>query len=145
MAELVPGDIVAVEAGDVVPADGRLISAAALEIDESALTGESTPAAKSIDPVGRADVPLGDRTCMAFMNTAVTRGAGQLLVTTTWRTCARAFSAVPASIAISPDVVGALPWRIVSEFRVGSGVQLVPSVGAVPGWIAFPCESTSCA
>src|SRR5207237_6693132 len=79
VADLVPGDIVAVEAGDVVPADGRLISAAALEIDESALTGESTPAAKSIDPVGRADIPLGDRTCMPFLNTAVTRGAGQLL------------------------------------------------------------------
>src|SRR5437773_6411070 len=83
VAELVPGDIVAVEAGDVVPADGRLISAAALEIDESALTGESTPAAKSIDPVGRVDIPLGDQTCMAFMNTAVTRGAGQMLVITT--------------------------------------------------------------
>ena len=81
--DLVPGDIVSVEAGDVIPADGRLISAASLEIDESALTGESTPAAKSIDPVDKADAPLGDRTCMAYMNTAVTRGTGQVLVTTT--------------------------------------------------------------
>ncbi|HET9781790.1 MAG TPA: HAD-IC family P-type ATPase [Candidatus Dormibacteraeota bacterium] len=82
-ADLVPGDLVAVEAGDVIPADGRLVMAASLEIDESALTGESTPSAKSTDPVANADAPLGDRTCMAYMNTAVTRGSGQVLVTTT--------------------------------------------------------------
>jgi Ca2+-transporting ATPase len=82
-ADLVPGDLVAVEAGDVIPADGRLVTAAALEIDESALTGESTPSAKSTSPVANADAPLGDRTCMAYMNTAVTRGSGQVLVTTT--------------------------------------------------------------
>ncbi|HET7338700.1 MAG TPA: HAD-IC family P-type ATPase, partial [Candidatus Dormibacteraeota bacterium] len=81
-ADLVPGDLVAVEAGDVIPADGRLVTAASLEIDESALTGESTPSAKSIEPVAKADAPLGDRTCMAYMNTAVTRGSGQVLVTT---------------------------------------------------------------
>jgi Ca2+-transporting ATPase len=82
-ADLVPGDIVSVEAGDVIPADGRLIVAASLEIDESALTGESTPAAKSIQTVDKADAPLGDRTDMAYMNTSVTRGSGQVLVTTT--------------------------------------------------------------
>jgi Ca2+-transporting ATPase len=81
--DLVPGDIVAVEAGDVIPADGRLISSASLEIDESALTGESTPVPKTTAPIAQADAPLGDRTCMAYMNTAVTRGSGQVLVTTT--------------------------------------------------------------
>jgi Ca2+-transporting ATPase len=58
--ELVPGDVVAFEAGDVITADGRLIKAATVEIDEAALTGESLPVAKQVDPVA-ADAPLGDR------------------------------------------------------------------------------------
>ena len=81
--ELVPGDIVAVEAGDRVPADGRIISAATLEIDESALTGESLPVSKDTGAVAAVDTPLGDRTDMAYMNTNVTRGSGELLVTGT--------------------------------------------------------------
>ena len=75
MEELVPGDIVNIEAGDLVPADGRIIRAATLEIDESALTGESAPVPKQVDAVA-ADAALGDRVDMAFMNTQVTRGAG---------------------------------------------------------------------
>jgi P-type Ca2+ transporter type 2C len=81
--ELVPGDVVSIEAGDVVPADGRLLSAATLEIAESALTGESLPVSKSIESVESADTPLGDRTDMVYMNTNVTRGAGSLVVTST--------------------------------------------------------------
>src|SRR6478752_2668873 len=82
MEELVPGDIVNIEAGDLVPADGRILRAATLEIDESALTGESAPVPKSIDAVA-ADAALGDRIDMAFMNTQVTRGAATFLVTST--------------------------------------------------------------
>jgi Ca2+-transporting ATPase len=81
--QLVPGDIVSIEAGDIVPADGRLLQAATLEIAESALTGESVPVSKGVDAVDGEDVPLGDRTDMVFMNTNVTRGAGQFVVTTT--------------------------------------------------------------
>ncbi len=81
--ELVPGDIVLVEAGDRIPADGRIIKAATLEIDESALTGESAPVPKEVDPVPAVDTPLGDRVDMAFMNTSATRGAGEILVTDT--------------------------------------------------------------
>jgi Ca2+-transporting ATPase len=81
--ELVPGDVVQMEAGDVVPADGRLLRAATLEIDESALTGESLPVAKDVAAVAAADTALGDRSDMAYMNTNVTRGAGELLVTAT--------------------------------------------------------------
>ena len=81
--QLVPGDIVAVEAGDVVPADGRLLQAATLEADESALTGESLPAAKGTEPVAGAGAPLGDRTDMVYMNTNVTRGAGEFVITAT--------------------------------------------------------------
>jgi Ca2+-transporting ATPase len=81
--QLVPGDMVAIEAGDVVPADGRLVKAATLEVDESALTGESMPVSKGVETVTQADAPLGDRTDMVYMNTNVTRGAGELVVTTT--------------------------------------------------------------
>ena len=81
--ELVPGDVVLVEAGNRVPADGRVVLAATLEIEEAALTGESLPVGKSTDPVPGDDVPLGDRTCMAYMNTSVTRGRGELIVTAT--------------------------------------------------------------
>ena len=76
---LVPGDVVLFEAGDRVPADGRLFAAHALEIDESTLTGESTAVAKSIEPVD-ADTGVADRRGSAFTNTTVTRGRGELLV-----------------------------------------------------------------
>ena len=82
MDQLVPGDIVNIEAGDLVPADARILTAATLEIDESALTGESVPTPKQVDGVA-ADAALGDRVDMAFMNCQVTRGAGTILVTTT--------------------------------------------------------------
>lgn len=80
--DLVVGDIVLLSAGDQVPADGRIIMASALQIDESALTGESVPAAKGAAalPGGRALAP-GEQSCMAFMNTPVTHGSGLLVVT----------------------------------------------------------------
>jgi Ca2+-transporting ATPase len=81
--QLVPGDVVAVEAGDVIPADGRLLAAATLEVAESALTGESLPVAKDPTAVAAPDAPLGDRTDMVYMNTNVTRGTGELVVTAT--------------------------------------------------------------
>jgi Ca2+-transporting ATPase len=81
--ELVPGDIVLIEAGNRVPADGRIFVAATLEIEEAALTGESTPTPKSIDAIDIAEVGIGDRLCMAFMNTSVTRGRGEMIVTGT--------------------------------------------------------------
>ena len=80
MEEVVAGDIIAIEAGDIVPADGRILTAATLEIDESALTGESSPVPKQTAAVA-ADAGLGDRVDMAFMNTQVTRGAGTLVAT----------------------------------------------------------------
>jgi len=81
--DLVPGDVVAIEAGDLVPADGRLLRTATLEIAESALTGESLPVAKGTAAVEAADTPLGDRIGMVYMNTNVTRGAGEFVVTAT--------------------------------------------------------------
>ena len=81
--QLVPGDIVLIEAGDRVPADGRLYMAANLEIEEAALTGESTPSVKTIESVADREAPLGDRTNMAYMNTVVTRGRGEVVITAT--------------------------------------------------------------
>src|SRR3954471_4707307 len=81
--ELVPGDLVAIEAGDVVPADGRVLAAATLEVAEAALTGESLPVGKGVEAVAAADAPLGDRTDMVYMNTNVTRGTGEFIVTAT--------------------------------------------------------------
>ena len=80
MEEVVGGDIIAIEAGDLVPADGRILTAATLEIDESALTGESSPVPKQTAAVA-ADAALGDRLDMAFMNTQVTRGSGTMVAT----------------------------------------------------------------
>ncbi|MFD9727421.1 cation-translocating P-type ATPase [Streptomyces sp. NPDC059072] len=81
--QLVVGDIVLITAGDQVAADGRIIEASALQIDESALTGESVPAAKDTAALPGALPSPGDRTCMAFMNTPVTHGSGVLVVTAT--------------------------------------------------------------
>ena len=84
--KLVPGDVVSIEAGDVVPADGRLLQAATLEVAESSLTGESLPVPKGTSPVDEADTPLGDRNDMVYMNTSVTRGTGRFVVTATGMT-----------------------------------------------------------
>ncbi len=82
-SEIVPGDIVILDAGDRVAADGRIISAENLQIEESALTGESNPSDKSSDLLSKPDLSLGDRLNMAYMNTNVTRGHGEIVVTAT--------------------------------------------------------------
>jgi P-type Ca2+ transporter type 2C len=80
---LVPGDVVSIEAGDIVPADGRLLQVAMLEVAESELTGESLPVSKGTAPVAESGTPLGERTDMVYMNTSVTRGTGEFVVTGT--------------------------------------------------------------
>ena len=81
--DVVPGDVLLLEAGDRVAADGRLWLAAGLEIDESALTGESQPAGKQASLLVAAAAPLGDRLNLAYMNTLLTRGRAELVVTAT--------------------------------------------------------------
>jgi len=83
--EVVPGDLVQLEAGDIVPADGRIVRSATLEAQEAALTGESAPVSKD-SAVLTGDVALGDRTNMLFQNTSVTRGTASMLVTGTGMT-----------------------------------------------------------
>ena len=85
--ELVPGDVVLLEAGDAVPADGRIIESASLKIEEAALTGESVPVNKMLDALGaaqkQADVPLGDRKNMCYMGSTVVYGRGKAVITAT--------------------------------------------------------------
>lgn len=86
-AQLVPGDLVVLEAGDRVPADLRIVSANRLEVEESALTGESLPVSKTAQRMdtttGAAAIPLGDRKNLAYMGTLVVSGTGTGIVTTT--------------------------------------------------------------
>ena len=81
--EVVVGDVVLLAAGDDVPADGRIIRASSLQIDESALTGESVPAAKGVEIPDGTDLAPGDLTDMAFMHTPVTHGSAVMIVTAT--------------------------------------------------------------
>jgi len=85
--ELVPGDVVVLEAGDAVPADGRIIENASLKIEEAALTGESVPVNKMIDALnlsgGSDEVPLGDRKNMCYMGSTVVYGRGKAVITAT--------------------------------------------------------------
>src|ERR1044072_9097079 len=81
--KLVPGDIVLLEAGDVVPADGRIITSATLELQEAALTGESAPVPKEPATLPDSETALGDRTNLVFQNTQVTRGTTVFVVTAT--------------------------------------------------------------
>jgi P-type Ca2+ transporter type 2C len=80
---LVPGDVVLLEAGDLVPADGRIFTSATLELQEAALTGESAPVAKDQTTLPAAEIALGDRTNLVFQNTDVTRGTATFIVTAT--------------------------------------------------------------
>ena len=84
--ELVPGDVIVLEAGDAVPADARLIECASLKVEEAALTGESVDVDKQTDALPAAengDVPLGDRNNMAYMGSTITYGRGRAVVVAT--------------------------------------------------------------
>ncbi len=81
--EIVPGDIVVLEAGNLVPADGRLVESVNLRAQEAALTGESEAVEKTVETLADAELPLGDRGNMVFMGTEITYGRGSVLVTET--------------------------------------------------------------
>ena len=82
-SELVPGDIISIEAGDFVPADARIFEAVSLQVDESALTGESVPVNKEVDVIDKDDLALGDMHNCLFSSTYVTYGKGKAIVTGT--------------------------------------------------------------
>ncbi len=125
-SELVVGDVVLLAAGDAVPADLRLIEAANLRIDESALTGESHAADKNTDPAP-ADVPLGDRTGMAFSATLVAAGRGSgVVVATGPRT---QVGGIAELIASGPDVVTPMQLRLAALGRTIGIAVIVVCVG----------------
>ena len=82
-SQLVPGDVVVLEAGDAIPADGRLLECASLKIEEAALTGESVPVTKAVELLTGNDVPLGDRKNMCYMGSTVVYGRGKAVSTAT--------------------------------------------------------------
>ncbi len=82
-SELVPGDVIALEAGDNVPADCRIIEAAALKAEESALTGESVPCEKDSEALTGEEVPLGDRKNMLYMGSSIAYGRAEAVVVAT--------------------------------------------------------------
>lgn len=124
--DIVPGDIVNLESGDIVPADGRLLRSATLETQEAALTGESAPISKDPGVLAGPDVALGDRSNMLFQNTSVTRGTGTIVVTQTGMATqmgqiASMLSAVPPSksplqreLDSLTKVLGAIAWAAVA-------------------------------
>src|SRR5262249_27526617 len=124
--ELVPGDVVQVEAGDLVPADGRILRAATVETQEAALTGESAPIPKDAGALAGADVPLGDRSNMLFQNTARTRGRAAMVVPATgmqtqMAQTATMLSSVPRTrsplqreLATLTKVLGTIAWGAVA-------------------------------
>ncbi len=81
--ELVPGDIIELEAGDSVPADARILYSASIKAEEAALTGESVPVDKSSDTLTGNEIPLGDRRNMVYMGSTIVYGRGEAVVTST--------------------------------------------------------------
>ncbi len=129
MEQLVPGDIVNIEAGDLVPADSRVLTSATLEIDESALTGESVPVPKQVAPVAENSA-LGDRVDLAFMNTQVTRGAGTILVVKTGMETE--VGHISGMLQVTKDEVTPLTKQLNSltnQILIIAGVSLLASIG----------------
>lgn len=123
--DVVPGDVVLLDAGDRLPADGRLLVAEAVEADESALTGESQPVAKSVRPTA-PDAVLAERRSMAYMNTTLTRGRAEVLVTATGM--ATEVGAIAGMLATSVEPKNPLQLQLDS---VGRRITLIGGVAVV--------------
>jgi Ca2+-transporting ATPase len=131
---LVPGDLVVIEAGDVITADLRIAEASKLQADESALTGESVPVGKGVEPVP-AEAPLAERASMLYKGTAVTRGAGLGVVAATGM--ATELGAISALVASAEDEATPLEERLDRLGRRLIGVTLaVAAFVAVSGALA---------
>jgi Ca2+-transporting ATPase len=122
-AELVPGDLLLLEEGDTIPADGRVVEAIALRVAEATLTGESTPVSKSSAPVA-ADATLGDQRSMVFSGTTVTTGRGRILVTGTG--AATVLGGIADTLQTTPDDPTPLQHELAGVGRaLGIGVIVI--------------------
>ncbi|AXA54323.1 HAD-IC family P-type ATPase [Pseudomonas thivervalensis] len=126
--ELVPGDIVLLEAGDKVPADLRLLHANRLQVQEAILTGESAPVEKHTEPV-RPQAPLGDRACMAFSGTLVTCGqaTGVVVATATSAEIGR----ISNLLADVESLTTPLNMNVISAKDIGESYQMLESGRAI--------------
>ena len=135
-SDLVPGDMVQLEAGDIVPVDGRILRSATLEVQEAALTGESAPVAKDARTLPAGDVAIGDRSNMLFQNTSVTRGTAVMVATDTGMqtqmgriatmltSVTRTRSPLQKELGSLTKVLGIIAW---------SAVAFIVIVGAIRG------------
>lgn len=131
--QLVPGDIVELEAGDIVPADARVVRASTLETQEAALTGESTPIEKTATALHGDEIVLGDRKTMVYQNTSVTRGTATVLVVATGMTTEmgaiatmlsqveRVRSPLQKELGALTKVIGSVAWGAVAVI-IGIGL-----------------------
>jgi len=129
-AELVPGDIVLLEAGNIVPADCRLVETANLRIQESALTGEAEPVEKNTQPPAGDDAALGDRTDMAHMGTIVTYGRGTGVVIATGMQSELGRIATMIQEARKEDTVLQKKLHQLSKVLVGAALALIAVIAA---------------
>ena len=129
-AELVPGDLIVLEAGAQVPADARLLRSAALRVAEAALTGESVPVDKDAEARLPADTPLADRITMVYLGTAVVAGSGVALVTATG--LATELGRIRQLVALA-----GLQWLTVSWGPLQALLGTVPLSGG--DWLAVVC------
>ncbi|HJU48185.1 MAG TPA: cation-transporting P-type ATPase [Gaiellaceae bacterium] len=122
--DVVPGDVLVLDAGDRVAADGRVVDAAALETDESALTGESLPVAKGVGAVG-VTTPLAERTSMVYAGTAIVRGRGRAIACATGASTALGEIEVLAAEAKAPPTPLARRLGRLAGQMVAAGVGLL--------------------
>lgn len=133
-AELVPGDLVFLEAGAVVPADVRLLEAAGLELNESMLTGESSGVTKHTDPLDTPDLPVGDRSNLAYKGSRVNRGRGLGLVIATGMSTE--LGRIADLLHRVPKISTPLQQRLtLFSKRLGLAVLAVCAVIFIMGWL----------
>jgi Ca2+-transporting ATPase len=148
-AEVVPGDLLAIEEGATIPADARVIESVSLQTAEAALTGESTPVEKDVDPVP-ADAAIADRANMVFAGTAATYGHGRAVATATGASAEigriagliAATESAPTPLQLQLDTVGKVLGAVVIAIAVGVGAtilatQQVFTVAALVGVLIF--------
>jgi Ca2+-transporting ATPase len=132
--ELVPGDIVILEAGDVVTADLRLLEASRMQVDESLLTGESVPVGKTVGLL-QGDVPLAERSNMVFKGTAITRGSGSGVVVATGMQTE--LGRISSLVAEAAEDITPLEQRLDALGRSLIGVTLLlATLVAAAGWLS---------